>query len=170
MARVNVGVGGCYTAVMHTVPTSAVVAPSPEQSTLNEAWPAACLPRAGGHSDAAAAGNAGGHAVPRDDYRLAGQDATTWDALQQTIGEIDARSGSISSCTVVVIIPIVVLAFRWPGLAASRLGHWYLPIFVVYYAIAAVWSHAAYTAWVINYAETAPTTVTLLGVIFSMES
>jgi signal transduction histidine kinase len=94
-------------------------------------------------------------------------DVTTWDSLQQTITEVNARSGSVV-LRLIVISPIVVYAF-WPGLAA-RLGRWYLPLFVVYYAIAAVGSHAAYTTWVINYAETVPATATLLAVIFSMES
>ena len=98
---------------------------------------------------------------------LLGGDVITWAALQQTIAEVNARSGSVI-LRLIVISPVVLYAF-WPGLAA-RLGRWYLPIFVVYYAIAAVWSHAAYTTWVINYAETVPTTTTLLAVIFSMES
>jgi signal transduction histidine kinase len=94
-------------------------------------------------------------------------DVTTWDTLQQTIAEVNASSGSVV-LRLIVISPIVLYAF-WPGLAA-QLGRWYLPTFVVYYALAAVGSHAAYITWVINYAETVPASATLLAVIFSMES
>lgn len=167
MAKVTAAIPGCYTAGMHTMQTPAGYTSTAAQSTLEPGLLGVLRVLVGIQLlllllatlvIMPLRGMVAGPPV---------NDVITWDALQQTITEVNARSGS-AILRLVVICPLVVYAF-WPGLAA-RLGRWYLPMFVVYYAIAAVGSHAAYTTWVINYAETVPASATLLAVIFSMES
>ena len=67
-----------------------------------------------------------------------------------------------------MIVTLAVFAF-WPRLPA-RMGRWYLPVFALYYAVAAALSHAAFTAWVLNYVEAALSTETPLALLFAMES
>lgn len=69
---------------------------------------------------------------------------------------------------VLLAIPIAVLAF-WPGLAA-RLGRWYLPVFAIYYALAAAVSHAAFTTWVLQYVQIILQTAPSLALLSAMES
>jgi hypothetical protein len=87
--------------------------------------------------------------------------------LRQLITEADS-SLTPTALRLLLAIPIAVFAF-WPGLAA-RLGRWYLPIFALYYALAAALSHAAFTAWVLKYVEIILQTEPSLALLFAMES
>lgn len=69
---------------------------------------------------------------------------------------------------IVLALPLALFAF-WPGLS-TRLGRLYLPIFVIYYALAAALAHAAFTAWVLRYVEIILTTERSLALLFAMES
>lgn len=93
--------------------------------------------------------------------------STAVSVLRQLIGETDSGLAP-AALRLLLAIPIAVFAF-WPGLAA-RLGRWYLPIFTLYYALAAAVSHAAFTAWVLKYVEIILQTEPSLALLFAMES
>lgn len=97
----------------------------------------------------------------------AGGSSATVGVLRQLITEADS-SLTPTALRLLLAIPIAVFAF-WPGLAA-RLGRWYLPIFALYYALAAALSHAAFTAWVLKYVEIILQTEPSLALLFAMES
>jgi len=99
--------------------------------------------------------------IPTGAQRVAG------DLLRQIA--IDANTDLWPAALRVITVVTLALFAYWPGLPA-RMGRWYLPIFAVYYALAAALSHAAFTAWVLSYVEAALATQTALALLFSMES
>ncbi len=96
-----------------------------------------------------------------------GDGTSTIDVLRRVAAGPDAGLWPIS-LRILMVVTLAILAY-WPGLPA-RMGRWYLPIFAVYYAMAAALSHAAFTAWVLTYVEAALESQTPLALLFSMES
>jgi len=89
------------------------------------------------------------------------------DVLRRLAMETDTGLAP-AALRVLLTLPIAVFAF-WPGLAV-RLGRWYLPIFAIYYALAAAVSHVAFTTWVLKYVAIILQTEPSLALLFAMES
>jgi len=96
-----------------------------------------------------------------------GADVIAGDVLRRIALETDSNLRP-AALRVLLTIPIALYAY-WPGLA-RQLGRWYLPIFAVYYTLAAALSHAAFTAWVLGYVGELLEQDTPLALLFSMES
>lgn len=94
-------------------------------------------------------------------------DAAAVDVLRRIAVGTDSGLGP-ALVRIVLALPLALFAF-WPGLS-TRLGRWYLPIFVIYYALAAALAHTAFTAWVLRYVEVVLATERSLALLFTIES
>lgn len=93
--------------------------------------------------------------------------AIAGDVLRSIALDSDSSLGP-ASLRALMVVTLALFAF-WPGLPA-RMGRWYLPVFAVYYAVAAALSHAIFTAWVLKYVEVVLTADTPLALLLAMES
>ncbi len=93
--------------------------------------------------------------------------AVAGDVLRSIALDSDSSLGP-AFLRALMVITLALFAF-WPGLPA-RMGRWYLPVFAVYYAVAAALSHAIFTAWVLKYVEVVLAADTPLALLLAMES
>jgi len=87
---------------------------------------------------------------------------TRGSALRQVVVEVSSAMQPVV-LRILLTIPVVLLVF-WPQLIA-RLGRWHLPLFAIYYAVAAAVSQAAFSVWALKFVAdtaTAPQQVALL--------